>query len=412
MNKKPRVLLLLWHPEDVVAGGFIRIKEFLPYISKETQITVIDNFPSLIHNKTLPINVRNYKIPGFLKFFYRVNYIIGRVLEWMYTTFSLIIIGMSELRTGNYDIIYGPTGDNPHIFIAGFVLKKLFPDKKLLLDVLNLEMPEGGTREYFRNFRNNNVGFLESLIRTYPLAFIIILEQKLIKSCDFVVTVSPYMKSIISKYYPKGKIDFTPSGVSIPNNISLKNKKTINGIYVGRHTKDKGIFDIIRVWGEVSQKIPNASLVTAGSCQKDIKILLDREIKEKGLEKKIIMKGLVSEDEKWKLLSSSKYFLHLAYFEPLVPVITILEALAAGLPVIMYDVTALNDYTYFRKHPAIFVVKNKDMEAVIKTILNLESLSKEQAYKIGIEARKLAQQFSWEEIAKKESNIIQQLCLT
>ncbi len=409
MSKEIHILLLLWHPQDAIAGGFVRVKEILPYLSKGKKIKILDNYPSLVQSKIYNVRIVEYKIPKLIKLSYNIHFALGRFLEWLYAALSLINLGIKELKKGNYNVIYGPTGDNPHIFVAGVILKKLFPNQKLLLDVLNLEMPEGGARNYFKNFRNNNVGFFESIIRTYPLALIIFLEQKLIKACDFVVTVSPYMKSIISRYYPEEKIDFTPSGVSIPKGLRPRWNKKINGVYFGRHTKDKGIFDVIKVWEKVSRKLPNAKLVTAGSIQDRIRDLLARQIVQKGLGDKVKIRGAVSEEEKWNLLSQSKYFLHLAYFEPLVPVITILEALACGLPVIMYDIKAIDDYTFLRKSPAIFIVKNQNIEEVVKTVLHLESLSTVETKKIALEARKLAKKFSWKEIAEKELYIIQSL---
>ena len=408
-KKNPNILILLWHSQDAIAGGFVRVKEFLPHFKNFT-IKIIDNSPSLIpQGKYSHISTIEYKLPIFIKSVYGNNYLLGRMLEWLHAFYSLVSLGRNELKKNNYDLIYGPTGDNLHIFMAGIILKWMFPSKKLLLDVLNLEMPEGNARNYFNNFRINKVNFFDAALRTCSLAFILFIEKLFIKSCDFVVTVSSYMKDIIAKYYSIQKIDFTPSGVSLPKNINFNNKKTSDGVYIGRHTKDKGIFDVISVWNKVYKKIPNTTLVTAGSCQEEIKLALSRSIKEDGLEKNVKILGMISEKEKWNLLSGSKFFLHLAYFEPLVPVITILEALAVGIPVIMYDQSALEDDSFLRKHSAVFIVKNKDKEAVVRAILHLSSLSKDELNVISGKAKKLAQQYGWKEIAGKEERIIRNL---
>lgn len=410
-KKNPSILLLLWHPEDAIAGGFVRVKELLPYFTNST-VVIIDNSPTLLpKDKYKHIIIKEYKIPSFIKKSYKIHYSLGRMLEWSHACYSLVLIGRSELKKNQYHVIYGPTGDNLHIFLAGILLKWMFPDKKLLLDILNLEMPEGSVKNYFRNFRKNKVSFFDSFLRTYYLAFLLFIERLLIKNCDFVVTVSPYMKNIIAKYFPIRKIDFTPSGVSIPSNISNKNKNknTINGIYIGRHTKDKGIFDLVKVWERVSKKIPDSKLITAGAFQKEIKILLDNEIKSKKLESNIRIEGMVSEEEKWNLLSQSKYFLHLAYFEPLVPVITILEALASGLPVVMYDTKAVDDYPFLRKSKAIHIVRNKDINEATRAILYLEKLQKKEYEEISHEARNIAKKFNWKDISKKEIKVINML---
>ncbi len=405
MINKPRILILLWHPKKEIAGGFVRVKEFLPYLSKNFEITAIDNSPS-IFTDFKDVEIVEFEIPKVVKKIYNFNFSLGRLFEWLCAFYYLVTIGKNLIKNKNYELIYGPTGDNLHIFLSAVMLKKIFPKTKLLLDILNLEMPEGGTKNYFNNFKKNNFGLFDSLTRTYFLVVLLFIERKLIKNADFIITVSPYMKNVIAKYYPKEKIDFTPSGVNIPSSLKSQNKKSINGIYFGRQTKDKGIFDVLDVWEKVTNKIPDAYLVTAGSIEDKVKKTLEEQILKSGIGNKVEVKGLVTEEEKWDLLSKSKYFLHLAYFEPLVPVITILEALSSGLPVVMYDTKAVDDYPFLRKTKSIYIVPNKDVEEAAETILYLEKLSKEDYKKIGLEAKSIAKKFNWNDISKKEINAI------
>lgn len=403
--KRTKVLLLLWHPTDSIAGGFVRTKELVKKFSKDIDITVIDNFPSLFPHQG--INLITYKVPGLFKFLYKIHFGLGRMVEWTYAFLALIIIGLLQLSRGGYKVIYGPTGDNPHIFFSGLILKLLFPKKKLLFDILNLEMPEGGVKSYFSNFKKN-LGVVEALIRALPLWVVIKLEQLLIRNCDFVVTVSPYMKNVISKYFPKNRIDFTPSGVSAPPNLNFQTKKVVNGVYIGRNTKDKGIFDLINVWKKTIEH-KKLKLFIAGSVDIQTKKAMEELIMKEGLSGNVKVKGLIEEKEKWELLLKSKYFLHLAYFEPLVPVINILEALSCGLPIIMYETKAIDDYLNLRRISAIFIVENQNLDKVVETVLYLENMSLEEMEKISSEARNFAKRFSWEEIAEKELKIIKNL---
>jgi len=250
---KPSVLLLLWHPNDSIAGGFVRVQEFLKYFD-EVDVTIIDNSPTLIKTREYKnIKIISYTTPQVIKKIYKHSYSFGRMFEWGYALLSLIRLGRKELKKRKHEVIYGPTGDNLHIFLAGVILKKMFPQRKLLLDVLNLEMPEGSIKQYYKTFKEKNVGTVEAFLKTYSLAFLLYTEKKLIMTCDFVMTVSPYMKKIISEFYPDKKIDFTSSGVDIPKGMKKyeKSKKIYDGIYVGRHTKDKGVFDLIQVWDKM-----------------------------------------------------------------------------------------------------------------------------------------------------------------
>lgn len=404
-----KVLLLLWHPHNAVAGGFVRVQEFLPHLG-DVDITIIDNTNSIAKGKIINGKIIEYHIPHWIKKIYDINFILGRLFEWIFALKSLITIGAKELRGGKYHLIYGPTGDNLHIFLAGVVLKRKFPNAKLLLDVLNLEMPEGSFKNNFLSAYKNGVGFLRSAVSSIGMVLLLTIERSLIKNCDFVVTVSPYMKKIIGKYFPSSKIDFTPSGVSLPKIINRTfSNKTINGIYVGRHTPEKGIFDLIKVWSSLCKYDNKAQLKLMGFCDPVVKIKLEEEIKKYKLDKNIEILGVVSSVEKANQLKKADIFFHLAYFEPLVPVITILEAFAYGLPVITYTVPAFDDYPYLKKEKAFYIVKNKDIDKVVDTVTEYANKNKSEKSIIAVDAMRLARMFSWKEITQKELAIIKSL---
>jgi glycosyltransferase involved in cell wall biosynthesis len=406
-KRKPKVLLLLWHPDNTIAGGFVRIKEFLPYLSENFDITILDNNPSILKDFK-DLEIVEYKIPSLIRVFYNFSFALGRLFEWTYVLYALSYLGAKLLSKRKFDIIYGPTGDNLHIFLSAVFLKKIFPKTKLLLDILNLEMPEGGINNYYQNFRRSNFGILDSAIRTHFLAFLLLVERKLIRNCDYVVTVSPYMKKIISKYYPQKRIEFTPSGVAIPKNLKFNKKRDIN-VFIGRHTKDKGVFDLLKVWQKVVSKNSGMKIVTAGPVEESVRKILEENIKEDGLGNNFKLEGFVSEERKWELLCKSKCFLHLAYFEPLVPVISILEALACGVPVVLYETPAIDDYPFLRTNEAVHIVGNKDIAAAAEKVAYLNSVSQDKFDKIAHEARFLAKKFSWEEISKKEIRVFNKL---
>ncbi len=405
---KPKILILFWHSSDSLAGGFTRLREFLPYF-RNLDITIVDNKPEFIKKEDFSnLKVLVYTIPPSITQIYRINYVLGRFIEWLFSLYSLVAIGVKELKDNDYKLIYGPTGDNPHIFFAGIILKFLFPKKKLLLDVLNLEVPEGGAYNYYNSFRENNVSFIESFIRAFGLSILIFLQKKFIRKCDFVITVSPYMQKIISKNYDSKKISYTPSGVKIPIFYKLS-RKEYDAVYIGRHTKEKGIFDVIEVLKKTQKLKRNIKFITAGSIQPEVKNLLLENSLKAGISNNLELKGLVDEQKKWEIIGKSKVFLHLAYFEPLVPVITILEALGAGIPVITYYVKAFDDYPYLKKNKAIYIIYNKDIDKAAEVLLKILIMKKPERKIIEKEAKSIASKFIWSQIAKKELKIIKNL---
>jgi|GEM_PF-2268794 glycosyltransferase involved in cell wall biosynthesis len=59
--------------------------------------------------------------------------------------------------------------------------------------------------------------------------------------------------------------------------------KDIDAVFVGTHDERKGIFDLVRVWSEVSKRNPLAWLVTCGYIRPEVWQELSRQIKEQAL---------------------------------------------------------------------------------------------------------------------------------
>lgn len=410
-KKEPiSILLLLWHPENSVAGGFVRLQEFLPYF-QDFNITILDNSPVLITNNFSNVSIVSYEIPSFVKKFYKLNFFIGRLAEWIIACILLIYLGRKALSERPFDIIYGPVGDNPQIFFAGITLKLLFPSKKLVLDVLNLVIPEGSFLKYYKSFKKNSISTFNALINSVGMLILLFLQKIFIKKCDHIVTVSPYMRKIIGKYVPISKVSFTPSGVSMPRNIKFSRSKkfTSEALYVGRHTKEKGIFDLIDAWSYVVKRFPDAKLITAGHIPQTVFEALKKRINKLQLNNNIEVKGLITEEEKWQLLYNSKVFLHLAYYEPLVPVITILEALRMGVPVVNYRVDSIKDYPFLLDHSSLRIVENHNPKKAASQIIELLKLSNKEKEEIRIDSAEIVKRYNWKEIAKIESDIMKKM---
>jgi glycosyltransferase involved in cell wall biosynthesis len=112
----------------------------------------------------------------------------------------------------------------------------------------------------------------------------------------------------------------------------------------------------------------------------------------------------VSEKQKYKLLFSSNIFLHLASYEPLFPVIGILEGLSCGLPIVTYNMEAIDfaPDTY----QCISIIKNGDYNATAGAVHDLTFLSNAEYKKLQNQGVRYAKRFNWESISKIEWNII------
>jgi glycosyltransferase involved in cell wall biosynthesis len=118
--------------------------------------------------------------------------------------------------------------------------------------------------------------------------------------------------------------------------------------------------------------------------------------------------GEVDEAKKNHIIQNSEIFLHLANYEPLFPVIGVLEGLALGLPVITFNYPTISkeDRQIANKSDFINIVSNNKIKDVVKVIQRLSSLNDPEKEKNVHSAISYAKKFEWKEIAAKEFNII------
>lgn len=184
-------------------------------------------------------------------------------------------------------------------------------------------------------------------------------------------------------------------GVQIPK-IKSSIKK-YDAVYIGRLHKSKGIYDLLTIWKNILQIRPNLQLAIIGNGDHLLEKKL-RQIEQKSELKNITWVGHVSEKDKWSMLKSSSVFITSSHEEGFG--MSILEALASGIPVVTYDLPA---YQVFGE--SISTVIMADREAFVKQVVDvLENRGRyvKQIQK-GID---LAKQFTWEKYSKIEERII------
>jgi glycosyltransferase involved in cell wall biosynthesis len=143
------------------------------------------------------------------------------------------------------------------------------------------------------------------------------------------------------------KIQFANYGTDpVPVDLDFR-EPLFDACYVGRLVKNKGIFDLVAIWKEVSSQIPDARLAIVGDGSGRGQLI--HSIDAAHLKKRVQLCGFVEESEKFRIMRRSKLFLMPSYADDWG--IAILEALSCGLPAITYDFPALrciwdHDVTY------------------------------------------------------------------
>jgi len=176
--------------------------------------------------------------------------------------------------------------------------------------------------------------------------------------------------------------------------------KKYDACYMKRFHPAKGIFDVIKIWKKVCNKIKDAKLALVGYGPPHLIFQVNKLIREYKLNRNIDYLGVVYDtNKKFSILKMSKVLLHPSYEENWAIVIG--EAMSCGTPVIAYDLPVLRDI--WRMGIVRIPVGNIDgfANAVIKCLSNSDFLNR-----LSNEAKRMASQYSWNKIAEEELYLI------
>ncbi len=219
----------------------------------------------------------------------------------------------------------------------------------------------------------------------------------LLKSADRIFTGSEDLENfLISKGIHKEKI--MERGQAVRNDLiknAIKNPKyNIDALFIGRINETKGIYDMLSVLKLVKQKYPNFQLAIIGTGDDAIVRHFKEKIKEKQLENNIQFLGFVSEDEKFKIIKSSRVFWFLSVSESESWGVALLEAVCCGKPAFVYNLPA---YKYYQ-NKEVFIFKLHDYHSVAEKVIEVFDKSKF----VNRNGRLLVGKYSWEKIAHIE----------
>ncbi len=212
-------------------------------------------------------------------------------------------------------------------------------------------------------------------------------EKNILKNFDQIFAHSENDKELFSRITPAYKITLIPYSLyfkdyQLPRKIE---KNTM--LFVGRLGPNKRIDRLIRVLKFVSDKIKDAKLVLVGGYLKNNMKLLDLA-KKLGVEKNIISVGPKYGKDLIKFYSASQIFVSAAEYEGFG--ISVLEAMAAGCPVVVNDIKASRNFVDSGKNGYVidYSDEKKAADSIIKILgSDLVMISKN--------ARECAKTYDW-----------------
>lgn len=197
--------------------------------------------------------------------------------------------------------------------------------------------------------------------------------KKVYSRCDVIVVLSKEWKEKIEKITSNNEIVIVENYAEVPKvKPGLEGKKDYV-LFLGEVGKRKGAYDIPDVVEKVVKTIKNVKFIICGNGEiEDIKKILN----EKGLNEYVEFRGWIGKEEKIKLLSCSKVYFLPSYNEGLP--MSILEAMAYGLPVVSTDVGGIP--TVVQNGINGFIYKpgsnNEFADAIIKILSDVQLYEK------------------------------------
>jgi glycosyltransferase involved in cell wall biosynthesis len=254
--------------------------------------------------------------------------------------------------------------------------------------------------------------FFPKHIKKSDLFFLKIFIPRSIRRADKIITVSKIEKKNIVDIYeiPSEKVGVTHNGVdfeifnrehSIEENKQIRAKYILPEkflLYIGTLQPRKNIPILIEALKDL-----NTTLVIAGNrSARNFDRKIDRAIEKHNLKDKIIFPGWIDEKDKSALIQMAMCFVFSSLYEGFG--IPILEAMAAGTPVVCSDIPVLRE---IGEGAALFCEPKSSVyfSEKISRILGDENLRRDLSEK----GKLAAQKFSWQKTAEKTLDIYKSL---
>lgn len=202
------------------------------------------------------------------------------------------------------------------------------------------------------------------------------------------------------------KTAIIPMGVALATASPSKAAHPKQILFIGRLAEKKGVQYLLPAFAQVAKKHTDARLVIGG----DGPLLqqLQAQAKELNVDKKTPFVGYVSGQQKQQLLDESSLYIVPSIITASgdaegLPV-SLMEGLAAGKLCIATNESGADDIITDGKDG--YLVTQKDVDGLAKAVVTAIGLNDTEKTAMHRAAQKTAQQFSWQEIAKKHNEFL------
>jgi len=216
----------------------------------------------------------------------------------------------------------------------------------------------------------------------------------MLKFADAIFVTNDLDKKFFSdRGFPDSKLKAIYGGVDLAEISEVPEQvKKYDCCFVGRIHPQKGVLYLIEIFDRIHSLKPNAKLALIGNGPKWYENKVRLEIRKRHLGKNIDLLGFMDGKEKYKILKSSRVFLHTSIYDNCG--MAAAEGMACGLPVVRFDIPALK----VAYPQGTLVVPLRDCKKFAEAVITL--LDDADLYnKIREESLELVKSWNWTEKA-------------
>lgn len=264
---------------------------------------------------------------------------------------------------------------------------------------------------FWLKIRNKKAKWVQHIFHLIPFSRKIpFLAQRLSfflikRFADLIIVDNKLLKDDLVKHnFNSRKIFINYPGIDFNylRSVKTEKEKIYDGIFMAQLRRSKGIFELVRIWKLVGEKIPEVKLGIIGKGSRETVAELKKEIKKEAIEKKINLLGYLSDDVAFSTIKSSRIFVFPSQEEGFG--IAPLEAQALGLPAVAWNLPVFDEV--FKG--GMIKVNIRNIKRFADEVVRL--LTDRRVYrKLSREAMNNASRYDWDEVARRESKLIKKI---
>lgn len=193
----------------------------------------------------------------------------------------------------------------------------------------------------------------------------------ILKKADKIIAVSRNDQKLFSKI--SENVEFIPNGIDFDRFSIIKRKPEKNTLlFIGRLSPNKRIDRLIETVHYLRKKKTKMKLYIAGRDWKGEERRLRQMVRRDGLSENVIFLGEVNEKEKMDCLKKAEFFVSSSEYEGFG--VSIIEAMASGVPVVVSDIESFRNLIDKGKNG--FIVDYTDSEKAAGLISGITDKTK------------------------------------